>query len=97
MATNIIILIMTAVFIVVFIRNQIKLNERNGMFYYAVFGLYLKEKGLSKEEIESILQFLNKTNLFYTFQIFIDRKPKNYKYYERLMERNKRQRKDANN
>ena len=52
MATSIIILIMAAVCIVVFIRNQIKLNERNGMFYYAVFGLYLKEKGLSKEEIE---------------------------------------------
>ena len=52
MATNIIILIMAVVCTVVFIRSQIKLNERNGMFYYAVFGLYLKEKGLSKEEIE---------------------------------------------
>ena len=52
MTTSIIILIMAAVCIVVFIRSQIKLNERNGMFYYAVFGLYLKEKGLSKEEIE---------------------------------------------
>lgn len=52
MATNIIILTMVAVCAVVFIRSQIKLNERNGMFYYAVFGLYLKEKGLSKEEIE---------------------------------------------
>ncbi len=52
MVTSIIISIMAAVCIVVFIRSQIKLNERNGMFYYAVFGLYLKEKGLSKEEIE---------------------------------------------
>ena len=52
MTTNIIILTMVAVCAVVFIRSQIKLNERNGMFYYAVFGLYLKEKGLSKEEIE---------------------------------------------
>jgi hypothetical protein len=52
METNIIILILAAVCTVVFIINQIKLNEHNGMFYYAVFGLYLKEKGLSKEEIE---------------------------------------------
>ena len=52
MTTNIIILTMVAVCAVVFIRSQIKLNERNGMFYYAVFGLYLKEKGLSKEEIK---------------------------------------------
>lgn len=52
MATSIIILIMAVVCTVVFIRNQIRLNERNGMFYYAIFGLYLKEKGLSKEEIE---------------------------------------------
>ena len=52
MVTSIIILILAAIQAVVFIRNQIKLNERNGMFYYAVFGLYLKEKGLSKEEIE---------------------------------------------
>lgn len=52
MATNIIILIITAVCTVVFIRSLIKLNERNGMFYYAVFNLYLKEKGLSKEKIE---------------------------------------------
>lgn len=52
MTTSIIILILTAVCTVVFIRSQIKLNERNGMFYYAIFGLYLKEKGLSKKEIE---------------------------------------------
>ena len=52
MTTSIIILILATVCTVVFIINQIKLNERNGMFYYAVFGLYLKEKGLSKEEIE---------------------------------------------
>ena len=52
MATSIIILIMAVVCTVVFIRSEIKLNERNGMFYYAVFGLYLKEKGLSKKEIE---------------------------------------------
>lgn len=52
MTTNIIILIFAAIYLIVSIRNQIKLNERNGMFYYAVFGLYLKEKGLSKEEIE---------------------------------------------
>lgn len=52
MAISIIILILSAVCTVVFIINQIKLNERNGMFYYAVFGLYLKGKGLSKEEIE---------------------------------------------
>jgi hypothetical protein len=52
MATSIIILIMAAICAVVFIRSQIKLNERNGLFYYAIFGLYLKEKGLSKKEIK---------------------------------------------
>ena len=52
MTIDIIILIIAAICVVVFIRNQIKLNERNGMFYYAVLGLYLKEKGLSKEEIK---------------------------------------------
>lgn len=43
---------MAVVCTVVIIISQIKLNEHNGMFYYAIFGLYLKEKGLSKEEIE---------------------------------------------
>jgi hypothetical protein len=52
MTISIIILILAAVCTVVFIISQIKLNERNGMFYYAIFGLYLKEKGLSKEDIE---------------------------------------------
>lgn len=52
MATNIIFWIIVAVYAIVTFRNLIKLNERNGMFYYAAFGLYLKEKGLSKEEIE---------------------------------------------
>ena len=52
MATSIIIFIMAAVCAVVYIRNLIKLNEHNSMFYYAVFGLYLKEKGLSEEEIQ---------------------------------------------
>lgn len=33
------------------IYGKIKLNEHNSMFYYAVFGLYLKEKGLTKDEI----------------------------------------------
>jgi uncharacterized membrane protein len=52
METSIIIWIIAGVQAIVFIISMIKLNERNGMFYYAAFSLYLKEKGLSKEEIE---------------------------------------------